>query len=457
MIKKIFYERLYLGLPSINIIEAVEIAGNPSREDLKIAIYYAVNRFESLRSRIMYDNYGEAYYVMREQAVEPYIEFRTYHQEETEFVREQERKRFCLEDGDMIRFYVEPFGENVLLRVVSHHMAGDGRSIMRLIKEIMSNLKELSQGDFSFTHKETIPLDILTREYMESHLNVSDLLRCSINEINEKWKDSEKIFSVSEFQEMFDSYWENHFTSAKTIKIHKSVIERLHAACVKHGVSVNSAIITAILKEATVNHYVSVAVEARPKECNGIGNYSGSLLLDEVYNHEKTYWENVDYIHKLVHTQLADKFTGLLGCFVGALLDCNLQDALSFRANGTFKHPVVEEYRNMMGLNRESTKLAMLVSNLGAFDMKGKYGKYEVKSAQFYSPLSPGLNCNIGVVTINNTLTFNMLYCDKWGSAYADMLERVVGVLSSVAGKPNMEEQFSYIMDSDFNKLILHR
>ena len=55
-----------------------------------------------LRSRIIQDCDGDAYYVLREQRVEPKIEVRDYHMELEAFINEQEKIQKDILDADAI-------------------------------------------------------------------------------------------------------------------------------------------------------------------------------------------------------------------------------------------------------------------------------------------------------------------------------------------------------------------
>ena len=89
MINKIYTERGLLYGPAMNVVFSMKIVGCSNVENLKTAIDYAVNRFEIMRCRVLQDDDGVAYYVLRESRCKPNIEVRQYHLSMQDFINEQ--------------------------------------------------------------------------------------------------------------------------------------------------------------------------------------------------------------------------------------------------------------------------------------------------------------------------------------------------------------------------------
>lgn len=263
MINKLYTERGLLYGASMHCIFKFQISGNPQLEHLKKSIYFAMNRFEILRCRIMQDSVGDSYYVLREKECEPFIEVRDYHMTEQEFIKEQERKIFRFDKGELIRFYIESLNDEVILRIVAHHLAGDGESIFVLMREIMQNLNKMGKDEVLLELKPIIPLRTYLKDELEEKIQLNDLLRFSMEEFNTKWKKEKKIYTYNDYQKMFEKFWDSYGTNVKCLKVKKNTLREASIVCRKYGVSINSFILTAAVKELIDTKRIGVIVSVQ--------------------------------------------------------------------------------------------------------------------------------------------------------------------------------------------------
>ena len=100
---KIETERADLFDVNMMIAMHVIVSGNASEEKLTAAFSSAVSAFEILNCKIVIDNNGDAFY---DDCASPKnsITFRDF--ELSDLIREQERIRFRIEDGEFIRCFV---------------------------------------------------------------------------------------------------------------------------------------------------------------------------------------------------------------------------------------------------------------------------------------------------------------------------------------------------------------
>lgn len=431
MINKIYLERGSMYAPAMNVVFSIKIIGCSYVENLKTAIDYAVNRFEVLRCRVLQDGEGEAYYVMRENRSKPYIEVRGYHQSLQVFVNEQEKIPFKYTEGDLIRFYIEEMDDYLYLRIVNHHIAGDGRSVMILVDEIMKNLQEIEEGRFVLQDKAIIPLFVYSKEKLENELQMNDLLKFSMEEFNKKWKAERKVFNYEDYLHMFNQYWSENSTKVKTIKIEREDLARIANQCKENKVTINSVIITALSKAVLKSKKISVIVDARPDDYVGMGNFAGSLLIEGLYDQEKDFWENAQYIHNQIHTQLLDRKRSLFSFVFKGFLEGNFIDALSFVDLGYYESQVVREYNESYGLRKAN--VPFVISNLGNRNLERGYGQLKVEEAYFLSPLIPGMECNIGILTVADVLTLTMEYVSGVEIDYPVMLDEILEQLLEIS------------------------
>ena len=442
MINKIYTEREYLYNPSVNIIFSLTIDKTIRVETLKTAIYYAVNHFEILRCRIVKDNNGEAYYMPQNTYCLPCIQVRDYHEEEQEFVCEQEKIPFLFEKGELIRFVIELLEDSTVLRVVSHHLAGDGKSILILIDEIMSNLKELDEGTFSWEDKSLIPLNGFTEEFLTKKISVSDSVKDFMGHFNENWKKEKEIFTYEQYIDVFNEYWENHNVKLADIKIGKETLKSVIHLCKENEVSINSLFIAIVLKKMKEQEKVGIVVDARTEEYNGMGNYAGSVTVDAIYDKSKTIWENTRQIHEQIHGQLGDRVQTMFPFVFKGLLDCNFQDAITFQTSGCYNSLSTKSYTDQLGYDK--VNLAMTVSNLGCSNLREQYGQFKIKDLSFSSPLIPGLNCIAGLITVGGKMTITMQYNPDCKTDYGKLLEYVGKQFTELAYEDNFESAYLF-------------
>lgn len=438
MIHKIYSERGMLSGVAMLVCVTLDIEGCRNIDNLRTAINFAVNRHESLRSRIIQDCDGDAYYVLREQRVEPKIEVRDYHMELEAFINEQEKIPFCLAQGEMARFVIEDLDSRLNLKIAVHHMAGDGKSIMILADNIMTNLKEIEEGVFTYKDKPMIPLKTLDKKFFEKHIEVSDLLKGSMEEYNNKWMNDKVVFEYEDYLKVFNQYWENHKTFVKCLKVDASTMKKLCAKSRENGVTINSVICTAATQVIAEAKRMVVIADTRPENWRGMGNFAGAIMIEGGYDSNQSFWGNAKYNHNQIHTRLVDRSQALFGNAFPALLDGSFHDAVTFNVSGAFENELAENFNNLYSMR--NSDCAFIISNLGANRMDTNYGSLEVKNVQFASPMIPDANCNIGVVTNGGEMSIVMEYRKNTSIDYELMLDGVEEILNSIAEEDEIEK-----------------
>lgn len=430
MINKLYTERGLLYGASMHCIFKFQISGNPQLEHLKKSIYFAMNRFEILRCRIMQDSVGDSYYVLREKECEPFIEVRDYHMTEQEFIKEQERKIFRFDKGELIRFYIESLNDEVILRIVAHHLAGDGESIFVLMREIMQNLNKMGKDEVLLELKPIIPLRTYLKDELEEKIQLNDLLRFSMEEFNTKWKKEKKIYTYNDYQKMFEKFWDSYGTNVKCLKVKKNTLREASIVCRKYGVSINSFILTAAVKELIDTKRIGVIVSARPDDYEGMGNYAGNLIIDGTYDKGKDFWENAQYIHNQIHSKLGERITALFPLVFRGVLDVNFLDAINFVGMEGYESKLANEFNDMYGTGIR--ELPLSISNMGMVHLTDEESQYKVIDASVASPLVPGVNCTMGIVTVNGIMNIIMQYNEGKADDYVVMLEGVQKCLEEI-------------------------
>lgn len=426
MLNKINIGRAYIFSPSIHIVFRVEISGHPQVSSLEKAIRYATSKYEILNCRILQDIDGDFFYVPKQTIDSPNIEIRNYHQDAQEFINEQERIRLDLEKGELVRFIIADDGEKIVLNIVQHHLAGDGKSILILLEDIMTYLDKIENGDEESIKLNTmIPIKMYTPKYMEQHVEINPLLKMTIDEMNKKWRNvNEQIFTYDDACELFTDYWKLNKTKVATVTIPAEAVENYALLCRENGVTVNNAIITSISRSINRRCKICVAVNMRTNEEKGMGNYAECVLLDIMYDASLNFWENANKIQQLMKSLTADRGKLFISSLVTSCFDTSLRDATYFQMMNKFHSSVIDEYNDLFSMT--GREIPFIISNLGLEPMKTEYGRYRIEEVSFFSPLSIGFNSNMGVITQNGKMVINMQYndCDVDYQEIFDELKR---------------------------------
>lgn len=445
MITKISMDRSYVFTPAIHVVVRAEISGRPHVNSLKEAIRTAVKKFDILNCRILQDDSGECYYVRKEVDTEPDIEVRYFNQDSQEFINEQERIQFDIEQGKLQRYIISDVGDKMVLNIVQHHLAGDGKSVLLLIEEIMSNLESIEEkGNCGSENVEKVPVKVFTESYFKKFVQLNPLLEMSIKDLNSKWRSTEKFFTLEDLNQLFNKYWENRKTKVMSATIAGEELKTAVRLCKLHGVTINNLILTLAAKSFKKQVKMSVVANLRTDEFEGMGNYASCILIDALYDEKMDLWENALHIQKLVECQQLNKDQLLLGLLFKGTFESGLQDGVYFQAMDMIHSSIIDEYNDLAGFGTDG--IPFCISNLGKNAVKEKYGRFGIEKVSFFSPLSPGLDCNMGVITVNGNMVINLLYSEE-NAVYSDIFNEVVMEICDLSEESfREEEEYEYVM-----------
>lgn len=429
MIRKISIDRMLVFSPSMQIILRAEIKGCKNILSIKKAIMYAVQKFEILNSRVLQDEEGECYYVTKENFTMPHIEIRNYIQSAQEFVNEQEKIQFNFEGGELIRFIVSVHNNKIILSIVQHHLAGDGKSALLFLQEIMENLEKVDNGEIiSMSRDEMVPIQMYTKKYLSQFVEVGELEKIFLEEVNNEWRKSNpKIFRFQDLHELFESYWKCHRSKVATATISEHVVKQFSAMCKKNKVTVNNAIITSILKDLERKQKISIIVDLRTEDFKKPGNYAGGFLIEVQYNPKIGFWENAKNVQKLVSDYLNDRTKLMLAFLLNECMDKSFIDGTNFQYAGRIENNILKEYNSLRLLKEE---YPLIVSNLGINQIKERYGKFKIEGLSFFSPVTVGFSTNVSIITENGKMVINVqsIDCDI---EYQKVLDELVRQMKS--------------------------
>ena len=248
MKKYIRTERACLFEPNVYIAVIATIKGNIPVDKIENAIEKAYQNNESTMSKIVLESNGQAYYEKLSKSGCKII----IHQREVEDVlRESEKNPFHINEGELIRTFIKKQNESIELLIHAHHLAGDGKSIVLFLQDILTNL----DGN-QLVYK---PLISMNEQMLKDKLKLPFLVKCFVDRINKKWLKEGKYFTWDEYFAIHTKYWEEHISDFKWQHIYVDDIKKQGTP----SYSINSYIVTKLLYEQEHAHTIGIPISVR--------------------------------------------------------------------------------------------------------------------------------------------------------------------------------------------------
>jgi hypothetical protein len=130
-------ERADLYEPNITIAMKFSIVGNPTDNEVVNAIYAAMQANEILNTKIAIVPNGQAWY---EESNKQENMVTISDDNWRDIFYEQEKIRFRFEQGELMRVYLLNGEPKKQILILAHHLAGDGKSLVYFIEDIMNAL-----------------------------------------------------------------------------------------------------------------------------------------------------------------------------------------------------------------------------------------------------------------------------------------------------------------------------
>jgi len=417
-------DRHFLFDPSARITFSVIIEGLTDVFAAKEAIYAAVSQHELLCSRIELDETGRCYYVP---TASPNVSITILDENSSDIlqdlIRQQERIPFALNEGELVRFFLQPMASGRMeLILMAHHLAGDGISLMYLIRDIMQVLSGQSSRRFK-------PISLYEIASLDKS-KLSHTVKIMINSLTTRWKRRERIFGFTDYSRMYDNYWKERSSSYVCGALYGEEIERLQHICRQQGVRISSAIVTAFLAAAGENEEFGIAASIRPDGYEGMGNYFSDITVNHEYDKSVGFWENAQEVQTAIIRKVDVETKKLFMLNFIAALPPTLVDSVFFCAYSDEYHSSMSHAAAKM-FDYYSPK-GMDLINLNRAAIPQKYGNYTLSQLLFIPPSFANFRRTLGAVTMGNTLTISMHYLSgNNDQKEQDMFEKALELLRS--------------------------
>lgn len=404
-------ERTHLMNPSMNIIIKADIKGEFHEEQFRRAVIELTNTYPILRATVQMDEKGRAFFLPAS-AEEIQVEIKREVEPIEPFILTENKKIFHLERESMLRIYVMPIANAFSIIFISHHVLGDGKSILLLLEALC---------------KAYVGIDIpyVGIHLLGNHKNFpensepSKIIQSYLAYLNKEWRKDGRQFSFQDYEELFQKYHQD-VESKVCIRMLNSVETRhVHHRCKSLGVSMNSAVVTAFLmaeKELDTRHKdrvdkIGIAVDIRNDldfdASHLIGNYASACSFKCGNIERETFDSLVKKVHKKIKRKIDNPRARWICLQAYDYLEETLLDAVHFSQYTEHMNKVVEKCAKMFGYGAVPMDLG--VTNLGKVEME-ELPSIELESLVLIPPPAPCNDITVGVITYRGVMHWGIQY-----------------------------------------------
>lgn len=371
---------------------SVTIVGGASREQLELAFKNAVDSHEILNTRVTIDNSGEAYYETGDGMGNG-----LYYTDKniSELIREQEKIRFRIEQGEFIRLFVsKDWGEKLQLHFLMHHLGGDGKSLCYFIESFLRSLsgEKLSNNKMALLNRDSLPgdsrLPFLVKKYAGKY--------------NRKWKKEKQVFDFVDMDHAYTEFWNRHQTEIEFYQVEEDDLLKLLKDCHNHDIGFTSYFIAKEIEACVSTQDIGLAVDGRTDGNRFMGNQATGISVRYQYNHSKSVLENAIKIDCKMKKKLSSNRLKYFILRFMAEFEPSLIDAVSLEFAGVFHGKTSQRLARLLGYGKKTRDLS--ITNLTVLDIPVDYGDYHLESMWFIPPVVSYAKDVIGIVTVNNRM-----------------------------------------------------
>ena len=429
--REIVIERIHLRGPHDNIKMLIRLETPIDEEKLREAVKKISITHPLLKSRVVIDEQGKANFTTHNV---PEIPLKHYEKKDNESYK----KILYQEDLDTTNVEKGPLGRVIFLDhetnpeiiIYAHHVACDGLSLLyasRQLLEYIAYPEKKAEVIEPITYT-----DELMRRYPPNRVN-----KFMINRVNKDWKKRRRIFTEDEFQELLrpmdrDRYIHIGFSEEET--------NTLRTRCREENVTVNSALVTAMLSASRVtpelkrSDEVAFAVSIRkilendPGEACGL--YASGVTLNMNYSENGNFWDNARKAHRISREKLEDPDALFSKRTTSIILDPSIYDALIFATFTDYKDKLIEKFTDKIA----KPNLGGVMTNLGGIKIPLEYEEIKVSDVMFIPPASAGGILAIGASSITGKLNLVIPYREpvfkeETAVKYGNELEKILNEL----------------------------
>ena len=387
---EIVTERTNLFEPNVYVTVCVEITGKVCPHKLSAAVKQALEANEAAMSKIVL-KHGFAYYE-KMPVSNGKIEIEKENKNWIALVQQNEKIPFAIDKGELVRVFIIPSEDKTQIMIMAHHLAGDGKSIIYFVKDIMNAL-----SGTPLTYK---PLTLLERNLPPKGLSAAAGLYARY--CNYKWNN--RFFTWQDYYDLHNKYWETVSSDIQYKTLSAQETQKIITSAKQIGCSVNSYIVTLFLQTHPNLRKVGIPVSIRQAKNEAMSNLTSGIYIKYRYDSKKTFAQNAMRVHKSITGKLKRHKVFVLQFL--AKMPLTLIDAVLLHTYNSCNERLAKKTAKVMGYFGKNKK-DLGISNLTVIDIPASYGNYKIDNIIFVPPAVSYSQNIIGVSTINGRLTFS--------------------------------------------------
>ncbi|GEM_PF-1039771 len=418
MRKEILSERAELFDPNIYVLMTFDIVGGADVQLLIEAAKRAFTRFESPMSKIVLTDTGRAYY---ERMLSSGCTVQSTQSDFNDLIRTLERQRFAIENGELVKVFFRQTSDKVRVLVMSHHLAGDGKSIVYFIERMMKEYIG-EQGEY-------MPLKLLNEDNLPSDSHISRLYSLMINSYKPSWAKSGRVFDWDDMDKLHDTYWKDRESVILSKQLSPECADKIHANAKAANVSVNSWILTAFMKANRRYKNVGLSVDARTDKNRTMSNQTTGFTTRFTYNDRLNFAQNARRLHLRIYKKLNNPTSRYFILHFVQLFTPPFIDSILMNVNGVFDNKISKKAAIMMGYG-PFRRNGLSVSNLTKLDIADAYGNLRIENFSFVPPVISYTYQTFGIATTSSgmTITFHSMN-DRFNDGERQMFFDAISIL----------------------------
>jgi len=295
------------------------------------------------------------------------------------------------------------------LLVICHHMYGDGLSV----KYLMDDLLYIYSTGNKLKPREA--MTGLSEADLAPSCRIPEELRSRYVAFAETCKEKRVEFSWEAYKQMIDTHNAVVGTGVTCRNIKGTVYRNLKGKCKELGVTVNSALTTAMAAALQKKESVDaiVAVNTRPllnhEDKIGLANYASCIQPTIHYDNSIGFWDNVIAVDEKIKAERSNTTKMLNTLYTFMLWGADVFGVGYYARYGLFRDmEVLMELRKTLGLNNEADTFD--ISNIGSVEYAANSEDFVVRDCYFVPNLMPACACTFGVVSLGNVITISLGY-----------------------------------------------
>ncbi|MBO7426208.1 MAG: hypothetical protein J6U23_11080 [Clostridiales bacterium] len=380
-------ERVDLFDTNILIVMNVRLNVRVAFDDLRDSFIRTCDMHEVLRSKVIIEPSGEAYYVDND---EPHNSITETGSSLEELIYVNERRRFRIEEGEFIRAFVSPDG----LIFMMHHLGGDGKSLLYFIETFMKCL----EGD----EAEYVPFRNLPFEDIPDESGLSFGYKFLTRYWNRKWAKLKRTYTYRDMDEEYSGFWTGRKTDVSVRRYDKEELDTLLKRSREIGVSLTSYLITGFIEGSDKKLALGIAADGRTDGNRSMGNQVTGIAIKVRYDNRQSFEDNARRVDRLMKDKLSDPKHRYFSLEFMRHLEPTLKDALNLVRAGFVDGSFVTMVAGFLGYGKKIRDMSF--TNLTRADIGLQYGDYKIEEIIFVPPVVSYAKDVIGIITTGNIM-----------------------------------------------------